>query len=428
MFADKVNRQYSDEFAVKNAKIGATCNIRRPPRYLGTFGPALNVEDTNETYIPVTLRNQFHVDVQFTTADLALSMDLFRTRVLKPMLATIANRIDSDGLYYAYQNTALSVGTPGIAPSSYLTFANARALLANEAVPKDQDKCIVMDPLSMAAATDGVKGLFNPQAVIGQYIKAGMIAKQFAGLDWYEDQNVVAFTTGAQGGTPALTANTGGAFLTTGWAQQGFIQTNGWTASTGVIKVGDVIQIAGVFPANPQSRTQYGNSLKQFVVVAPGGYVSNPAGAASPGLAFAPTALTSGSFNNLTGVYTSSAGGALSIAIRECVISGGQSQNCVTTAAFTATSLLTVNGGTGNASKLSPQNIVFHRDAFALAFVDLPLPRGVQEAARANDPDIGMSMRMVTQYTINNDALPTRCDVLYGYDGLYTQFAVRAWG
>lgn len=429
VFADKVNRQYSDEFAVKDAKIGATVNIRRPPRYVGTFGPGLNVEDTNETYIPISLRNQFHVDVQFTTADLLLSMDLFKTRVLKPMMATVANRVDSDGLYFAYQNTALSVGTPGVAPSSYLTFANARALLANESVPKDADKCCVLDPFSMASATDGVKGLFNPQAQLGEYVKAGMIAKQFAGLDWYEDQNVVAFTTGAQGGTPLLTANTAGAFLTTGWAQSGFIQTNGWTASTGVIKVGDIIQIAGVFPANPQGRTQYGNSLKQFVVLPPGGYVSNPAGSATPGLSFAAATLTSGTFNATTGVYTSGGGaGALSILIGECCISGGQFQNVVTTAAFTATAALTVNGGTANAAKVSPQGITFHRDAFALAFADLPLPRGVESAARANDPDIGMSMRMVTAYTINNDAMPTRCDILYGYDGLYRQFACRVAG
>src|SRR5262245_39720693 len=193
VFSGATNCQYSDEFAVKDAKIGATVNIRRPPRYRGTFGPALNVEDTNETYIPITLRNQFHVDVQFTTADLLLSMDLFKTRVLKPMLATIANRIDSDGLYFAYQNTALLVGTPGIAPASYLTYAQARALLAFEAVPKDATKNCVLDPLTMAAATDGIKGLFNPQAQLGEYVKAGLIAKNFAGLDWYEDQNVVAF-------------------------------------------------------------------------------------------------------------------------------------------------------------------------------------------------------------------------------------------
>jgi hypothetical protein len=428
IFADKVDRQYSDEFAIKGAKIGATCNVRRPPRYLGTFGPALNVEDTNETYVPVTLNYQFHVDVQFTTADLLLSMDLFRTRVLKPMMATVANRIDSDGLYFAYQNTAMSVGTPGVSPSAYLTFATANALLDSEACPADGERCCILDPFSAASAVDGVKGLFNPQAQIGAYVKNGFIAKNFAGLDWYRDQNVVSFTTGAQGGTPLLTANTGGAFLTTGWAQSGLIQTNGWTASTGVVKVGDIIQIAGVFPANPQSRTQYGNSLKQFVVLPPGGYTQNPAGAATPGLSFAPATLTSGSFNQTTGVYTSSAAGALSILIGECVITGGQFQNAVTTSAFTATSALTVNGGTGNASKVSPQGIVMHKTAFALAFADLPLPRGVEEAARANDSEIGMSMRMVTQYTVNNDAMPTRCDVLYGYAGLYRQMATRVAG
>lgn len=427
-FADGVDRQYSDEFAVKGAKIGATCNVRRPPRYLGTFGPALNVEDTNETFIPVSLNYQFHVDVQFTTADLLLSMDLFRTRVLKPMMTTIGNRVDSDGLYFAYQNTALSVGTPGTPPAAYLTFATANALLDSEACPMDDMRRICLDPLSAASAVDGVKGLFNPQAQIGDYVRRGFIAKNFAGLDWYRDQNVVSFTTGAQGGSPALTANTGGAFLTTGWAQSGFIQTNGWTASTGVVKVGDIIQIAGVFPANPQSRTQYGNSLKQFVVLPPGGYTQNPIGAATPGLAFAAASLTSGTFNQATGVYTSTAGGALSINIGECVITGGQFQNAVTTSAFTATSAITVNGGTGNATKVSPQSIVYHKTAFALAFADLPLPRGVEEAARANDSDIGMSMRMVTQYTVNNDAMPTRCDVLYGWAGLYRQMAVRVAG
>lgn len=429
VFSDKVDRQYSDEFAQKEAKIGATCNVRRPPRYQGTFGPALNVEDTNETYVPVTLNYQFHVDVQFTTADLLLSMDRFRTRVLQPMMAAIANRVDSDGLYFAYQNTALSVGTPAVSPSAYKTFSDAAALLDFEACP-DGPKYCILDPLSMSSATDGVKGLFNPQASIGQFVKKGQIARDFAGLDWYKDQNVVSFTTGAQGGTPALTANTGGAFLTTGWAQSGQIQTNGWTNSTGVIKVGDIIQIAGVFPANPQSRTQYGNALKQFVVIPPFGYTQNPIGAATPGLAFASGTLTSGTFNASTGVYTSSGAGALSIFIKECVISGGQFQNCVTTSAFTSTSAITVNGAAAgvNASKVTPQGIVLHRNSTALAFADLPMPRGVHEAARVSDPDIGMSMRMVTQYTINNDALPTRCDVLYGYADLYTQLRARVFG
>jgi hypothetical protein len=115
----------------------------------------------------------------------------------------------------------------------------------------------------------------------------------------------------------------------------------------------------------------------------------------------------------------------------ECVITGGQFQNCVVPAgAISGTAALQFWGVAANtyASTTSPQVIVLHKSAFALAFADLPLPRGVEEAARANDSDIGMSMRMVTQYTVNNDAMPTRCDVLYGYAGLYRSLAVRVAG
>lgn len=425
VFADGVDKQYASEFGVNGAKIGAVCNVRRPPRYLGTFGPALNVEDTNETYIPVPLNYQFHVDVQFTTADMLLSMDMFRPRVLQPIIATVANRIDSDGLYFAYQQTAQAVGTFGVPAASYLTYALANAQLVSEAVPAGQ-KRMCLDPITQAYAVDGVKGLFNPQISISEFYRKGMINRETAGMDWYTDQNVVAFTTGAGGGSPTLTNTTHTGIISSGWAQQGIIETTGWTAAAAPrVKVGDIIQIAGVFPVNPQNRTRYGNQLKQFVVLPPGGYVQNPIGAATPGLAFAAATLTSGTFNPATGEYSSTAGGALSIMIGEVVITGGQFQNA--TAPSSGTAALTINGGAA-AATVSPQSIAYHRTAFALASADLPLPRGVQDAARASDSDIGLSMRMVTQYTINNDALPTRVDVLYGWAGLYRSMAVRVLG
>lgn len=425
VFTDGVDKQYSAEFGVNGAKIGAVCNVRRPPRYLGTFGPALNVEDTNETYIPVALNYQFHVDVQFTTSDMLLSMDMFRPRVLQPIMATVANRVDSDGLYFAYQNTAQAVGTMGTPAQSFLTFALANAQLVSEAVPAGPRR-VCLDPITQAYATDGIKGLFNPQISISDAYRKGMINRETAGFDWYTDQNVVSFTTGAGGGAPTLANTTHTGIISTGWAQTGFIETTGWTASANPrVKVGDILQIAGVYPVNPQNRTRYGSTLKQFVVIPPGGYTQNPVGTATPGLAFAAATLTSGTFNPATGEYSSTAGGALSIAIKEVVITGGQFQNA--TSPSSATAAITVNGGAA-AGTVSPQSIAYHKTAFALASADLPLPRGVQDAARASDADIGMSMRMVTQYTINNDALPTRVDILYGWAGLYTPMAVRVLG
>jgi hypothetical protein len=428
VIANRVERQYSAEFAQTGAKIGNTCNVRRPPRYKGTYGPPLNVEDTNESYIPVALNYQFHVDIQFTTQDLALSMDMFKKRVLKPQVAAVANRIDSDTAQYAYLNTAAQLGTFGVSPNSLKIFTDARAYLANEACPREGEKNAVLDPTSMSSMVATVQGLFNPQAKISDFLDTGMIAREFAGLDWWEDQNIPVFTTGAQGGTPIVAATlAGSALLTSGWAQSGTLSTSGWTASTAVVSVGDIIQIAGVYPVNPQSRQQYGKTLRQFVVLPPGGFVAPPNGAANPGLTFGAATLTAGTFNPTTGLYTSSGTGTLYLTIGDCIISGGQFQNV--TAAPAASAAITVNGGTAYASTVSPQSLVFHKYAYALAFADLPLPRGVEFAARAyDDEDVGMSIRVVSQYTINNDSEPTRCDVLYGPASLYRTLGLRVAG
>jgi hypothetical protein len=431
VIANRVERQYSNEFAQTGAKVGNTVNIRRPPRYIGTYGPPLNVEDTYETYVPVVLNYQFHVDVQFTTQDLALSMDMFKKRILRPQIATVANRIDADSAQYFTYNTATSLGSPGIQPASYKIFSDARAALAFEACPTEGEKNCVLDPGSMSSATDAIKGLFNPQAQVGEYVEKGMIARNFAGLDWWEDQNILSFTTGAATGTAASftlysTAGTG-ALLTTGWAASGTLGLQGFTASSAAVRVGDVIQIAGVYPVNPQNRLQYGRTLKQFVVLPAGGFATPPNGSATTGIYFAPAVLTNGTFNNLTGIYTSDSSGYVSVLIGECVISGGQFQNV--TAAPTSTAAITINGGSAYASTVTPQGLVFHKYAFALAFADLPLPNGVEYAARAyDDEDVGMSIRCVTQYTINNDSEPTRADVLYGPASLYRQLGVRING
>jgi len=40
----------------------------------------------------------------------------------------------------------------------------------------------------------------------------------------------------------------------------------------------------------------------------------------------------------------------------------------------------------------------------------------------------GISMRIVRQYDINNDRMPCRIDVLYGFSVIRPQMAARLWG
>jgi hypothetical protein len=388
-FSGQVDRNYDDQFAVTGAKIGATLNVRRPGRFVGTTGPALNVEDFNETSVPVTLSTQFHVDTQFTSQDLALSLDMFSDRILKPAVAAIANKVDFDGLTMAKNNTANIVGTAGTPPTGLITYLTAGAYLDSEGAPRDGRRSCIIEPFTSATIVDSLKGLFMPSDKISDQYTKGMMGRDSAGVSWYMDQNVVAQTFGSYStATLACATTTATGFLTSGWASTSTIALTATTATAG-LKQGDVIQIDGVYAVNPQNRQAYGsNKLRNFVVTT------------------AVTVATSGTTN---------------VTVSPAVITAGQFQN-VSIPTTSATAAVTPFNKTGT---VSPQNIVMHKNAFCLATADLELPDGVHFAGRASDKELGLSLRVIRQYTINNDSIPTRVDVLYGWAPLYPELACR---
>jgi hypothetical protein len=388
-FTGEVDRNYDDQFAVVGAKIGATVNVRRPGRFIGTTGPALNVEDFNETSVPVTLSTQFHVDTQFTTQDLALSLDMFSDRVLKPAVAAIANKIDRDGLVMAKNNTANIVGTAGTPPTGLITYLTAGAYLDAEGAPRDGRRSCLVEPFTSATIVDSLKGLFMPAAKISEQYEKGLMGVDSAGMKWKMDQNVVSQTFGSYA-SATLSTNTATftGSLTSGWAYTSTI-TIAAASAAAALNQGDVIQIANVYAVNPQNRQAYGsNKLRNFVVTSP---------------------------------VTISSGGSASVTVSPAIITAGQFQN-VSVSATASSAVVTPFNNTGT---VSPQNIVMHRNAFTLAVADLELPEGVHFAGRASDKEIGLSMRVVRQYTINNDSIPTRLDVLYGWAPLYPELACR---
>ena len=388
-FTGEVDRNYDDQFAVVGAKIGATVNVRRPGRFIGTTGPALNVEDFNETSVPVTLSTQFHVDTQFTTQDLALSLDMFSDRVLKPAVAAIANKIDRDGLVMAKNNTANIVGTAGTPPTGLITYLTAGAYLDAEGAPRDGRRSCLVEPFTSATIVDSLKGLFMPAAKISEQYEKGLMGVDSAGMKWKMDQNVVSQTFGSYA-SATLSTNTATftGSLTSGWASSSTI-TIAAASAAAALNQGDVIQIANVYAVNPQNRQAYGsNKLRNFVVTAP---------------------------------VTISSSGSASVTVSPAIITAGQFQN-VSVSSTSSTAVVTPFNNTGT---VSPQNIVMHRNAFTLAVADLELPEGVHFAGRASDKEIGLSMRVVRQYTINNDSIPTRLDVLYGWAPLYPELACR---
>ncbi len=161
-----------------------------------------------------------------------------------------------------------------------------------------------------------------------------------------------------------------------------------FTSGSPTFRVGDVFTIANVFAVNPQTRQSTG-SLQQFVVTADLDISST----------------TTGTLTVSPAIYTSA-------------------HALATVNAFpVASAALTFLGGSATGYA---QNLVYHKDAITFATADLLLPQGVDMAARAVHN--GISLRVVRQYDINNDRMPCRIDVLYGYAAIRPQMGCRLWG
>jgi len=370
-----VNRQYDDSFAVEGAKIGSTLRIRLPDRALVTDGAALQVQDDNEQYTTLTVSSQKHIGVNFTTAELTMQLDDFAERVLKPRISQLASSIDAD-VANSFKYIGNSVGTPGTTPATSLVLLQAQQKL-NENAAVMQPRYATVNPAANAALIEGMKGLFNPVSAISKQFKNGMFGEGILGYDELNmSQSIKQFTTGSRAGTVTVNATVTAEGSTT-------VVLTGLTTTT--IKAGDVFTIANVYAVNPQTRESTG-SLYQFVALAD------------------VTASTTASVT-VPAMYSASQ-------------------------ALATVDALPVSGAAvtflGAASTQYPQNLIYHRDAISFATADLLLPQGVDMASR--QVHNGISLRVVRQYDINNDRLPCRIDVLYGYSVIRPQMAVRLWG
>jgi hypothetical protein len=371
-----VNRQYDDSFAVEGAKIGSTLRIRLPDRALVTDGAALQVQDDNEQYTTLTVASQKHIGVNFTSAELTMQLDDFAERVLKPRISQLASSIDAD-VANAYKSIGNSVGTPGTTPSTSLVLLQAQQKL-NENAAVMSPRYATVNPAANAGLVEGMKGLFNPTDTISKQFKNGMMGTGVLGFDEINmSQSIKQHTTGTRAATGATT----GAAVTS----EGATTLTLTVGSGETLAVGDVFTIADCYAVNPQTRESTG-SLFQFVVVSS-------------------TTVSTTATVTVAPIYSA------------------------------ANALATVNALPGNskavvfvgaASTQYAQNLVYHKDAITFATADLLLPQGVDMASRAVHN--GISLRVVRQYDINNDRMPCRIDVLYGYSTIRPQMGVRLWG
>lgn len=391
VLANQVHREYKKEFTGGQ---GSTVSIRKPVKFYTADGATRVNQDVEEKTTNIVVDQRKHVSWKFSTQDLTLSIEDYSERYIKPAAITLANTMDAAG-HNLYRNVWNSVGTPGTTPASFASVAAAAQRMDEMAVGSD-NRSMVLNPAARYAVA-GNQLTLDSVGTKGKSAYEKAMLGEIAMFETYSTQNIANHTVGVATGTPLVNgasqnvtyANATGS----NWSQS--LITDGWTNSTtGILKAGDVFTIAGVFAVNPvPGEGSTGKKampyLQQFTVLAD----ANSGASTGPAtLTISPPMITSGPFQTVTAAPADNA----------------------------AITVL----GTG--ATAYPQNLGFHKNAFALVTVPLEMPDGA--AFKARESHNGLSVRVVKDYDIANDEDIIRMDILYGWKAIYPDLACRLWG
>jgi hypothetical protein len=367
----------------QGAKIGDTAQVRLPQRFVVTEGQAYVQQAILNQTVPITVNHQYQVGMGWSSADSALRVEEVQERYTVPAGRALANKADVQAGQEVYRSVYNSVGTPGTAITTDVTYTDGVARLRNLGVP--EELIAVLDPKSQSKLLAANFALFNPQMQISKYFRSGQFAGAALGVDeWLWDPNMPTHTTGTfTTATPIVSSAS---------------QTGSTLAMSGLgtfaFKAGDSFTVAGVNSVNPVSYTDTGD-LQQFVVTA------DTAGTTTGTLPIAPAIITSGQLQTVTASPANNA--------------------VVTFLGATGTVAATM------AATTSKQSLVFNPGAFAFVVVDLPANLPGANSKRINDADAKVSMRWCEQYQFNSDQLPSKVELLCGVAAIVPQFALRAW-
>jgi hypothetical protein len=390
VLAQKVNVDYSREFT---GSVGDTINVRRPIRFVGQSDNLdvssynEDIEDANvEVKIDKTETVKFELTPQELTLDIASSriQQILRSAVIK-----LRDRVETEiaELYPYVWNFS---GTPGTRPQTFLSLAEAGAHMTDMAVPQ-MDRCAVHTPLTAAYLADSLKSLQASRSKAQTAIERVSFG-YYGGFENYESVHVQRHTVGVATGTPLVNGGSQAVTYATAKAATPHnsqdLVTDGWTNSTtGILKAGDVITIAGVYSVNPISKQSTGR-LQNFTVLedADSGASTGPAT-----LKISPAIIVSGPYQTVSAEPADDA-------------------------------VITVKTGTGGTAY--EQSMLFHPDAFLLVSRPLNIASGsgVKTSSQTGNR---MTIRVTEQVDFDTLKHQFRLDILFGVKAVYPDLAMR---
>jgi hypothetical protein len=343
-------------------------------------GAALQVRDTEQRSVPVTISEQYQASVNFASAELALKMEDFEERVLTPRMEQLASDMDTQVLSN-YWRIPTTVGTPGTTPATTTVLLQAMQKFREEGYGNSPKISLLLNPTANTSLVPAMQGLFNPVDKLSRQFNSGLVAEGVLG---FKEISVTASLPNHTNGSWASAGTISVATTAVEGSNQLAISFTG----TATFNRGDVFTLPGVRAVNPLTRLNTG-APRSFTVL------QTVTGTSSVTLTVAPEMTSLASNSPYTTITLLPAAG----------------------------NTLTMQGTGGSTYQ---QSLAIHEDALYFVTADLALPQGVEFAKRENYK--GISMRIVKNYDINNDTHPLRFDILAGDGALRPLGAVRVWG
>lgn len=251
------------------------------------------------------------------------------------------------------------------------------------------DRIALLSPSDNWGMIGSQTSLFN-SGLVGDAYKEGQLGR-VGGVNTFESQVVPTHTNGTWDATTPLTdgdaQNVTYDTAKNTWTQT--LVTDGWDASA-TITAGSVFTIAGVYMVNAVTKASTG-ILQQFVVTS--AVTANATTTSDTNLTISPPIITSGPHQTVT--YSGS---------------------------FDGLAITPV----GSASTGYKQNMMFHKNAMALAVVPLAMPEGAVGGSRQSYK--GFSCRVQPVYDGLNDVSAWRLDILYGRKLIDPRLGLRISG
>lgn len=369
-FVDKADES---DFDGKNGfKAGDTIYTSIPPRYVpqqDDLDITSSIQDSVEEKKPLVLNKTETIGMKLDSLELATDIDVKRAleRHGIPAAESIAQNMESRCFEIVKNNVYNLVGNPGSNSFAVADVLSARTKL-NQNLCRPGNRGLFMDSASGAEAVDARKGLFQSSNAIAEQYREGMIGRA-DGFDWSETELIATHTNGSD---------------VTG------VETDGTTAEgasaltvTGLSAApaeGSVFTLEGVYKVHPITKAVT-NELQQFVV---------GSGATTTNIPVSPSLYAaSNGLQNISGLPAND------------------------------TALTFV----GAASTGYKQNIAMHKSAFKMVTAPLYAPKGVDLVATQTVD--GVTVNLVRDFDVKTREVITRLDILYAFDPVRPEWAVR---